>query len=94
MIADQRFLSDRKDVVSYTSEPLNEDVTIAGPISPDLFVSTTGTDSDFDVKLIDVYPTDAPGKLGGYQQLVRGEPFRGKFRKSYVQARTLHARQD
>jgi putative CocE/NonD family hydrolase len=84
MTADQRFLSNRKDVVSYLSDLLSEDVTIAGPISPDLFVSTSGTDSDFDVKLIDVYPADAPGSLAGYQQLVRGEPFRGKFRKSFA----------
>jgi hypothetical protein len=83
MDADQRFLAGRKDVLSYTTEPLTDDFTIAGPISPTLFVSTTGTDSDFDVKLIDVYPDDAPGKLAGYQQLVRGEPFRGKFRKSF-----------
>jgi putative CocE/NonD family hydrolase len=84
MTADQRFLNDRKDVVSYMTEALTEDVTIAGPISPDLFVSTSGTDSDFDVKLIDVYPSDGAGALGGYQQLVRGEPFRGKFRKSFT----------
>ena len=84
MIGDQRFLSDRKDVMSFVTEPLTEDLTVAGPISPDLFVSTTGTDSDFDVKVMDVYPADVPGKLAGYQQLVRGEPFRGKFRKSFA----------
>ncbi len=77
MDADQRFLAGRKDVLSFTTEPLTDDLTIAGPISPTLFVSTTGTDSDFDVKLIDVYPDN------GYQQLVRGEPFRGKFRNSF-----------
>ncbi len=76
MDADQRFLADRKDVLSFVTDALADDVTIAGPISPTLFVSTTGTDSDFDVKLIDVYPD-------GYQQLVRGEPFRGKFRNSF-----------
>lgn len=84
MVADQRFLSERKDLLTYVSEPLTEDLTIAGPITPNLFVSTTGTDSDFDVKVIDVYPSDA-GKLAGYQQLVRGEPFRGKFRNSFEQ---------
>ncbi len=77
MIADQRFLKGRPDVLSYSSEPLKADFTVAGPISPDLFVSTSGSDSDFDVKLIDVYP-------GGYLQLVRGEPFRGKFRNSFT----------
>ena len=84
MVADQRFLGDRKDIVSYLTDPLKDDVTLAGPISPDLFVSTSTSDSDFDVKLIDVYPSDALGNLAGYQQLVRGEPFRGKFRKSFV----------
>jgi putative CocE/NonD family hydrolase len=83
MDADQRFVENRLDVVTYKTEPLTEDLTAAGPISPLLFVSTTGTDSDFVVKVIDVYPSDAPGKLSGYEQLVRGEPFRGKFRNSF-----------
>jgi uncharacterized protein len=83
MDADQRFVEHRPDVITYETEPLEEDVTVAGPISPSLFVSTTGSDSDFVVKLIDVYPQDAPGGLGGYEQLVRGEPFRGKFRHSF-----------
>jgi len=85
----------------YVTEPLEEDLVLAGPVSPKLFVSTTGTDSDWVVKLIDVYPSDrsdptpesdaGAGKdvgppvvrLAGYQQLVRGWPFRGKFRKSF-----------
>jgi len=83
MVADQRFVGDRKDVLSYTSDTLTEDLTLAGPVSPNLFVSTSATDSDFDVKLIDVYPADEAGALAGYRQLVRGEPFRGKFRKSF-----------
>jgi len=58
-------------------------VTVAGPISPSLNVSSTGTDSDFVVKLIDVYPSAGNRRLGGYEQLVRGEPFRGKFRNSF-----------
>jgi predicted acyl esterase len=62
---------------------LPADVTVAGPISPSLFVSTSASDSDFIVKLIDVYPADEGNKLSGYQQLVRGEPFRGKFRNSF-----------
>jgi putative CocE/NonD family hydrolase len=77
MDGDQRFLAGRKDLLTYTSDPMPEDTTIAGPISPTLYVSTTGTDSDFDVKVIDVYPD-------GRQQLVRGEPFRGKFRNSFM----------
>jgi putative CocE/NonD family hydrolase len=88
MTEDQRFASCRPDVLVYETEPLDHDVTIAGPVSPALAVSTTGTDSDFDVKLIDVYPDDYPNSdsgraappMAGYQQLVRGEPFRGKFR--------------
>jgi putative CocE/NonD family hydrolase len=81
MTYDQRFASRRPDVLTYVTEPLDHDVTVAGPVMPELQVSTSGTDSDFDVKLIDVYPSDYPG-LPGYQQLVRGEPFRGKFRNS------------
>jgi putative CocE/NonD family hydrolase len=90
MTADQRFASTRPDVLVYQIPPLDNDITIAGPIAPSLHVSTTGTDSDFVVKLIDVYPSDYPDPdpnpthivMGGYQQLVRGEPFRGKFRHS------------
>ena len=90
MTFDQRFAATRPDVLTYETEPLDHDVTIAGPITPALLISTTGTDSDFVVKLIDVYPNDYPDpdpnvkgvSMGGYQQLVRGEPFRGKFRNS------------
>ncbi|MFZ0959571.1 MAG: CocE/NonD family hydrolase [Terriglobia bacterium] len=60
MVGDQRSASTRPDVLVYQTEPLEQDVTIAGPISPRLFVSTTGTDSDFVVKIIDVYPPDYP----------------------------------
>jgi uncharacterized protein len=81
MYGDQRFASKRADVLTYVSDPLTEDVTLAGPVSPRLQVSTTGTDSDFDVKLIDVYPDSGP--TPGYQLLVRGEPMRAKFRKSF-----------
>ena len=90
MTYDQRFASRRTDVLTYQTEPLQTNVTIAGPITPVLRVSTSGTDSDFVVKLIDVYPDNTPDpdpnprnvRLGGYQQMVRGEPFRGKFRRS------------
>ncbi|MBN2265385.1 MAG: CocE/NonD family hydrolase [Candidatus Aminicenantes bacterium] len=90
MAEDQRFAARRPDVLVYETEPLERDVTIAGPVAPRLRVSTSGTDSDFVVKLIDVYPNDHPDpvpnpcrvRMGGYQQLVRGEPFRGKFRNS------------
>jgi putative CocE/NonD family hydrolase len=90
MTEDQRFASRRPDVLVYETEPLDHDVVITGQIAPVLKVSTSGTDSDFVVKLIDVYPNDYPDlepnpaaiRMGGYQQLVRGEPFRGKFRRS------------
>ena len=60
MVGDQRFASTRPDVLAYQTEPLEQDVTISGPVSPRLFVSSTGTDSDFVVKIIDVYPPDYP----------------------------------
>ncbi|MDA0335413.1 MAG: CocE/NonD family hydrolase [bacterium] len=88
MVADQRFAGKRPDVLVYQTEPLTEDLVIAGPLRPQLWVSTTATDADFVVKLIDVYPDDFPDiepnptavQMGGYQQLVRGEPMRAKFR--------------
>lgn len=86
VVDDQRHAAKRPDVLVYQTAPLERDLTLAGPISPKLWVSTTGTDSDFVVKLIDVYPADFPdpdnARMGGYQQLVRGEPFRARFRKS------------
>ena len=91
MLDDQRFASSRPDVLVYQTDVLSEDVTIAGPINAALNVSTTGTDSDWVVKLIDVYSGDYPNpepnpagvEMGGYEQLVRGEAMRGKFRNSY-----------
>ncbi len=91
MTEDQRFAARRPDVLVYASEPLSGDVTLAGPIEASLWVSTTGTDADFVVKLIDVYPEDyadpepnpSSVKMGGYQQLVRAEVMRGKFRTSF-----------
>jgi predicted acyl esterase len=80
-------------VLTYETDELTEDVTFAGPLTPSLYVSTSGTDSDWVVKLIDVYPEDYPNPdpnplglhMGGYQQLVRGEIFRGRFRHSFSQ---------
>ncbi len=101
MVGDQRFAASRPDVLTYSSAPLEEDVTFAGPVKPKLFVSTTGTDADWVVKLIDVYPPEYPasddgderprggdvGKpqvtMAGFQQLVRGDPLRGKFRNGF-----------
>jgi putative CocE/NonD family hydrolase len=91
MVEDQRFATRRPDVVTYRTDVLTEDVTVAGPIRVELHVSTTGTDADWVVKLIDVYPADTPDpkpnpsgvRMGGYQQMVRGDVMRGKFRKSF-----------
>ena len=98
MTEDQRFTSTRPDVLVYQTEPLTEDVTVAGDIKPSLFISSTGTDSDFVVKLIDVFPDDyrLPADTkppqnsawtifqpGGYQMLLRGEPMPARFRNSF-----------
>jgi hypothetical protein len=101
MTADQRYAARRPDVLVYQTEVLEHDLVVAGPIEVELYASTSGTDSDWVVKVIDVYPNDlgasdggagggliAPSdpsevKLGGYQQLVRGDVFRGKFRNSF-----------
>jgi putative CocE/NonD family hydrolase len=91
MIADQRFATRRADVLVYETEPLVESVRAAGPLKATLYVSTSGTDSDFIVKLIDVFPNDPPDPdpnptgvtRGGYQMLVRGEPMRARFRNNY-----------
>lgn len=89
MTDDQRFASRRPDVLTFQTSVLDKDITLAGPIIADLMVSTTGTDADFIVKLIDVFPDDFKYSdtdkyvMGGYQMLVRGEVMRGKFRNSF-----------
>jgi hypothetical protein len=109
MTEDQRFVAGRPDVLVYQTDPLTEDVTVAGNITPELFISSSGTDSDFIVKLIDVFPDDylypetgkklpngqpervkppedsaaSVFKPGGYQMLLRGEPFPARFRNSF-----------
>jgi putative CocE/NonD family hydrolase len=84
MTDDQRFAAARTDVLVYQSAVLDHDVSVFGPIPVELKISTSSTDSDFVVKLIDVYPENAElPAMSGYQQLVRGEPFRGKYRKSF-----------
>jgi len=91
MAWDQRFTSARPDVLVYQTEPLSADLTIAGSVRPTLFVSTSGTDSDWIVKLIDVHPDASPvdpttdATTGGLEELVRGDVMRGKFRHSYSQ---------
>lgn len=87
MVDDQRFASTRPDVMVYQTDILTEDMTITGPIINHLFVSSTGTDADYVIKLIDVFPEDTPkynGKLmAGYQNLIRAEIMRGKYRNSF-----------
>lgn len=91
MIDDQRFAARRPDVKVYQTDALTEDITLTGPVLAKLVVSTTGSDADYVVKLIDVYPEDAPAPvpnpknilMGGYQMLVRGEIMRGKYRNSF-----------
>lgn len=87
MVADQRFASQRKDVLSYQSPALQNDVTLTGPITADLYVSVSNTDADFVVKLIDVIPENEANEngksVGGMQRLVRAEVLRGKFRNSF-----------
>ena len=90
MAEDQRFAANRPDVIVFETDTLKEDITLAGKIMADLKVSTTGTDADFIVKLIDVLPDNEPNpknapalQMAGYQRLVRAEVMRGKFRNSY-----------
>lgn len=104
-MADQRFVDQRSDVLTFVSAPLKQDLTITGEVAAQLFASTSGTDADFIVKLIDVYPEDAqkngwdpdagpkPGEyahsLNGYQLPIAMEVRRGRYLKSYEQARPL-----
>ncbi|BDS14758.1 CocE/NonD family hydrolase [Aureispira anguillae] len=91
MTDDQRHAARRKDVLTFETEILEDDFTLAGEIMAQLSVALSTTDADFVVKLIDVYPENAPAtkatpanvEMGGYQQLVRSEVFRGRFRKSF-----------
>jgi putative CocE/NonD family hydrolase len=83
MTEDQRFSASRPDVLVYQGDVLTEDVTVAGELFADLYASTSGTDSDFIVKLIDVFPSSSADPMDSYQMLVRGEPMRAKYRKSW-----------
>jgi putative CocE/NonD family hydrolase len=104
MTEDQRFVSGRPDVLVYQTAPLASDLTVAGDIKPQLFISSSGTDSDFVVKLIDVFPDDykypegvkpSPDSAacvfqpGGYEMLLRGEPFPARFRNSFERPEPL-----
>ncbi|WDF69782.1 CocE/NonD family hydrolase [Sphingobacterium oryzagri] len=97
MVADQRFVANRPDVLVFQTEVLSDDLTIVGPVLANLTVSMTGTDADFVVKLIDVYPDsstatsarDEKAVMQNYQMLVRGEVLRGKFRDSYSEPKAF-----
>jgi len=91
LVGDQRFVHLRPDVLSWETEPLAEDITVTGCIVARLFASTTGTDSDWIVKLIDVYPEDVPAEpaMGGYQLMIANEVFRGRFRSSFEKPEAL-----
>ncbi|AKQ66203.1 Hydrolase, CocE/NonD family [Myxococcus hansupus] len=102
MTEDQRFAARRPDVLVFETEPLEQDLTVAGPLEAELWVSTTGTDADWVVKLVDVNPGKVRGfrkgdeekgvKNRGHQQtLVRGEPFRGRFRDSFSEPKPFKA---
>ena len=99
MVEDQRFAAARPDVLVYRTEPLKEDVVIAGPIFAAIFASTTGTDADWIVKLIDVYPGDAPDnnpnprgiRMGDFQMLLAGEVFRAAVPQFICEARAARA---
>jgi putative CocE/NonD family hydrolase len=95
LLEDQRFVENRPDVLTWESEPLKEDTVIAGDIVAHLFASTSGTDSDWVVKLIDVYPEDYPKdpKLGGYQLMIADEILRGRFRNSFTHPEPIPANQ-
>ena len=91
LVEDQRFVSGRKDVANFLTPALEKDLTITGEVMADLFASTTGTDADWVVKLIDVYPDDAPGGMGGYQLMIADEIFRGRYRRSFEHPEPLKA---
>jgi uncharacterized protein len=90
---DQRFVDNRPDVLTWKSEPLTEDLTIAGDVMAHLFASTTGTDADWVVKLIDVYPDSVPERprMGGYELMVNADIMRGRYWKSFTRATPVPA---
>ena len=84
LVEDQRFVSDRKDLANFETPVLANDLTVTGDVQADLFAATTGTDTDWIVKLIDVYPDSAPNGQGGYQLMVAEEIFRGRYRNGFT----------
>jgi hypothetical protein len=86
---DQRFVSSRKDLANFETPVLDKDVTITGDVMADIFAATTGSDADWVVKLIDVYPDDAPAPMAGYQLMIVDEIFRGRYVKSFEKPEAL-----
>jgi putative CocE/NonD family hydrolase len=94
MVEDQRFVSRRKDLANFETPVLDHDMTVTGEVLADLFVSTTGSDADLVVKMIDVYPDDEPAspggtKMSGFQLMVSGEIFRGRYLHSFEKPEPL-----
>lgn len=86
---DQRFVTGRKDVAVFETPVLDHDTTVTGEVVADLFAATTGSDADWVVKLIDVYPDDAPSGMGGYQLMIADEIFRGRYDKSFSEPEAI-----
>ena len=91
LVEDQRFVYNRNDVAHWSTAPLDKDITITGDVMADIFAATTGTDADWVVKLIDVYPDDAPGGMAGYQLMIADEIFRGRYRRSFEKPEAIPA---
>ena len=93
LVEDQRFVDHRPDVLSFVSDPLTEDVVVSGRIIANLFASTSGTDSDWIVKLIDVYPEryEPDPEMGGFQLMIAGDVFRGRYLKSFEKPQPIPA---
>jgi putative CocE/NonD family hydrolase len=85
LVQDQRFVDGRPDVLTWVSDPLTEDLTVRGPVVSKLIAETTGTDADWVVKLIDVYPDQDPEDqtMSGYQLMISADIFRGRYRENY-----------
>ena len=92
LVEDQRFVDGRPDVVTWVSEPLDKPMTVRGAVTAHLFAETTGSDADWVVKVIDVYPDDAPDfEMSGYQLMVSGDIFRGRYREDLEEAKPIGA---
>ncbi len=91
LVADQRFVDGRPDVATWVSEPLTQPLTLRGPVRVRLFAETTGTDADWVVKLIDVYPDDYPPSvaMSGYELMITGDIFRGRYRENLERPQPL-----